>query len=1180
MKHITIILLCTIHLLTFGQGEDNQWYFGEGAALDFNSGNPIAKLSSAMNINEDQAEGSASIADCKGQLLFYSNGEQVWNKSNQPMLNGSGLHGDIYATQSALIVKKPKSSNTYYLFTASDQYGLQYSIINMLLNGGKGDVISKNNSLNPTGTQKITLTRHANGQDVWVITHYNNSNRFDAFLVSSIGVSNSPVTSLSGPIHNSGHGDIKISPDGSKILTCVQRMDMACLSSFNNTNGSVSNTNATLKFPQPHGGEFSANSQVAYINALCLSGFPCANAGVSQLNLLAGSPSAIWNTSTVVSKNTFLEGSMRRHSNGIIYCTGSGMQSLSAIKSPNTLGMGCNFTNNAVNLGGRTTSWELPNNVLLSPPIIPGSIDFTATAGICPQDPYNFNIVSTQNITAVSWNFGDPASGGNTFSSLLTPSHTFSAPGTFTISIFLTVDGCYNTSLSKTITVIANPKAVAGSDLNICSGSAASIGAAAGAPYSYLWTPSIGLSNANIANPKITKTNAGPANSINTYILTTSYQTCKSLDTVEVTIKALPIVDAGNNNTICSGDSLSIGTIANNAIATYSWTPVLGLSSSSISNPKLSLSNNTAKVYKYNLSAQGKNACNNKDSVLITVNPLPNAGKKSNYLCPGGSLQLMAVNNGKNYAWTPNYNISDTTIYNPTVWPLNPQYYYLKVTDINNCSNFDSVFVNSTGTVPTDAGADSSICAGDSIKIGGNPSAPVGITYQWMPTQGLSDAHIANPMASPSNTTTYYLHTQSDTCVGLDSIVILVHQLPPVDAGQAAEICFGDSIQLQASGAIKYLWSPNNNINYSDSAAPTVFPKKSGFFTVAGTDQFSCVKRDSVEIVVNPLPLANAGLDSGLCIRDSIQLHATGGIDYLWSPALTLSSATLANPFAFPKQNTIYTLIVTDAKGCKKNDSIAITVHQLPLIETLKNTLICEGSSIHLYANGGVKYHWWPTESLNDSSSANPWARPAVPTTYYVAVSDSYHCTDTASFQITLNVVPKAEFTVLKQTPGCEGFRSEFTNTSINANSHLWIYGDGGSSTEKIPQHTYPFGKNVNTQLIVTNNGLCSDTMSIPLNIKEIGDAVNITNGNVLTLNNDGLNECFNVLVNDEFEKCVNVKIYDRWGILIYKSNIYGECWDGKNSSTKQLVANGTYYYVISINDYSKTGYITVLGAE
>ena len=1169
-----------MHLLTFGQGEDNQWYFGEGAALDFNSGNPIAKLSSVMNISEDQVEGSASIADCKGQLLFYSNGEQVWNRNNQLMLNGSGLNGDKYSTQSALIVKKPNSSNTYYLFTASDEHGLQYSTVNMLLNGGKGDVIAKNTALNPTGTQKLTLTRHANGQDVWVITHYNNSARFDAFLINSSGVSISPVTSLSGPMHNSGHGDIKISPDGSKILTCVQRMDLVCLSSFNTANGSVSNTSATLKFPQPHGGEFSANSQVAYLNALCFSGFSCTNAGISQLNLLAGSTSLIWSTSKVISNKTFLEGSMRRHSNGIIYCTGDDMQSLSAIKNPNTLGLGCNFTNNAVSLGGRTTSWELPNNVLLSPPIVPGSIDFTATAGICPQDPYNFNIVSTQNITAVSWNFGDPGSGGNTFSSLLTPTHTFSAPGTFTISVFLTIDGCYNTSLTKTITVIANPKAVAGPDLNICSGSAASIGAAAGAPYSYFWSPSIGLSNANIANPKITKTNAGPANTVSTYTLTTSYQTCMSLDTVEVTIKALPTVDAGNNSSLCSGDSISIGAAANNAILTYTWSPTVGLSSSSISNPKLSLSNNSTAVYKYVVSVQGKNACTNKDSILITLHPLPNAGKRSNYLCPGGNLQLTAVNNGTSYAWTPNQNISDTTIYNPTVWPLNPQFYFLKVTDVNSCSNFDSVFVNSTGTVPTDAGADSSICKGDSIKIGGNPSAPVGITYQWLPTQGLSNSHIANPMASPSNTTKYYLHTQSDTCVGLDSIVVLVHQLPTVDAGQAAEICFGDSIQLHASGAEKYLWSPNNNIDRTDSAAPKVFPKKTGFFTVSGIDQFSCINRDSVEISVNPLPPANAGLDSGLCIRDSIQLHATGGTQYLWSPALTLSSATIANPFAFPKQNTIYALVVTDSKGCKKADSIAISVHHLPVIQTLSNTLICEGSSIHMYASGGVKYHWWPTESLNDSNSSKPWAQPLTPTTYYVAVTDSYHCTDTASFQISLNIVPKAEFTVIKQTPGCEGYRSEFTNTSINADSQLWIYGDGGSSTEKTPQHTYPFGKNVVTQLIVTNNGLCSDTMSIPLHIKDIADAVNISNGNVLTLNNDGLNECFTVSVKDEFEKCVAVKIYDRWGVLMYKSNTYGECWDGKNSSTQQLVANGTYYYIISINDYSKTGYITIFGAQ
>jgi len=435
-------------------------------------------------------------------------------------------------------------------------------------------------------------------------------------------------------------------------------------------------------------------------------------------------------------------------------------------------------------------------------------------------------------------------------------------------------------------------------------------------------------------------------------------------------------------------------------------------------------------------------------------------------------------------------------------------------------------------------------------------------------------------MASPNVTTKYYLFTQNDTCVGLDSLVVTVHQLPNVDAGNNTEICWGDSTQLNASGAFFYVWSPTVNISKTNIPNPFVSPKLSTTYKVIGTDVFSCKNSDTVVITVNPLPPANAGLDTGLCTHDTIQLHASGGISYSWSPTIGLNKDAISNPFAFPLQTTDYVVLVTDNKGCKKKDSVTVTVHPLPTISTLSNTLICEGSNIHLWAKGGVKYHWWPAESLDDAMTANPVALPLTPTIYFVEVTDSYKCKDTVSFLISLNVVPTAKFSIVKQTPGCEGFRTEFSNTSLNADTQLWIYGDGASSNEKVPQHTYPFGKNVSANLIVTNNGLCSDTMSIHLDIKSVFDALVVTNGDVLTLNSDGKNDCFSVDVKDEFQGCVTLEIFDRWGLLMYKNidYAYGQCWDGKSQFTKQFVNPGTYYYILSIKNYSKTGYITVFG--
>ncbi len=1015
LKYFLLLCLSAIFFADgFSQGEYNQWYFGNGAALDFNGTNPIAKSGSAANVSE----GTASIADCAGKLLFYTDGTTVWNKNNSPMPNGYSLDGDPMATQVALIVKKPNSTGIYYIFTAGgdDDFddNFEYSIVDMSLNGGLGDVTSKNIILVSNSTQKITVTRHANGIDVWVLTHYYNDNRFDAFLVTSSGVSGSPVTSYSGPTHTSGHGDMKISPNGDKILTCVEFMDLVSISDFNNANGVVSNTSFTNKFPQPHGGEFSANGKLAYVSSACFLASNCTNTGISQLNLGVTNPALVWSTSQKISGSTRVWGSMRRHSNGKIYCADDGSPYLGVINNPNTVGSGANYVHNGVFLGGEKSGWELPNDVLISTAVIPGNIDFSIVGGACPEDSYTFNIISSQAVSSASWDFGDPASGFSNFSSLLTPTHKFSATGTYTISVFINVDGCHTITLNKSLTVIKNPTADAGVDVSVCPGSTVNIG-----------------------------------------------------------------------------------------------------------------SNTTP---------------------------------------------------GVTYSWTPNNKISNPNISNPLVWPLTPRYYYLKTTDAKGCNAFDTVFVLASGTIPPNAGPDTIICLNDSVKIGGGLKAPSNTTYSWIPATGLSNSHIPNPMASPATTTKYYLYSQNDTCSGLDSMILTVRVLPPVTASSVKnEICFGDTTQLSASGALSYVWSPSANINNINIQSPYVFPKQNTFYKVVGTDAFSCKNSDSIQIIVNPLPVSNAGLDTGLCLNDTIQLQASGSGTYLWQPSTELSDSTIGNPLAFPTKSTLYTLLVTDVKGCKKKDSLNVIVH-VPHAYTLGNTLICEGSSINLWANGGVKYKWWPGESLSDSTIANPVAKPVNLTTYYVEVTDAYNCIDTASFQISLNIVPTAEFTVIQQTPGCEGFRTEFTNTSVNADSQLWIYGDGTTSTEKVPQHTYPFGKNVITKLIVTNNGLCHDTMSIPLNIKSISDAVLVTNGNVLTLNNDGLNDCFSVEVKDEFQNCVTLEIYDRWGLLMYKNDTYayGECWDGKSQLTKQWVNPGTYYYIISIKDYSKTGYITV----
>lgn len=213
--------------------EYNKWYFGEYAGLDFNTNPPTVLTNSSLVT----AEGCASISDAAGNLLMYSDGLQVWNANQEVMPNGSGLLGNSSASQGALIVPAPASNHLYYLFTI-DQLagldGLRYSVIDMNLDGGMGDIIaaSKNILLQTPVTEKLTAVRHCNNRDIWIVAHDWDSNDFLSYLLTDEGIQ-TPIVSSVGVVHTGGIGGgnginlnsvgcMKVSPD-SKRLACALR---------------------------------------------------------------------------------------------------------------------------------------------------------------------------------------------------------------------------------------------------------------------------------------------------------------------------------------------------------------------------------------------------------------------------------------------------------------------------------------------------------------------------------------------------------------------------------------------------------------------------------------------------------------------------------------------------------------------------------------------------------------------------------------------------------------------------------------------------------------------------------------------------------------------------------------------------------------------------------------------
>ena len=298
------------------------WHFGVAAGLDFNTTPPTALTDSAIApdlITPDGPadgwqfiEGTASISDADGNLLFYTNGVTVWNANNEIMENGEGLLGSISSTQSGVIVPAIGNPDLYYIFSVNGAYVptiVVYSEVDMSLNGGLGAVTeNKNIEIATQVEERITAVHHQDGEQIWIVIHNSEDNGFKSFLISEEGINTTPVISNAGGyLMSSGIGAMKASPDGDKIATTRPYFGtfMVEVFDFNNSTGEVSEVLATLNSLNMsgellgcYGIEFSPNSKFLYA-ATMFTG------RVYQFYVTAGSEPSIEDSGIIIGQSLF-----------------------------------------------------------------------------------------------------------------------------------------------------------------------------------------------------------------------------------------------------------------------------------------------------------------------------------------------------------------------------------------------------------------------------------------------------------------------------------------------------------------------------------------------------------------------------------------------------------------------------------------------------------------------------------------------------------------------------------------------------------------------------------------------------------------------------------------------------------------------------------------------------------
>ncbi len=281
---LVFILLFILHTvgLAWGQGQGNVWHFGNKIGLDFSSGEPVEITDSEIVTYE----GCASMSDCEGNLLFYTNGGgrlpgygnsgMIWNRNNEVMYDMQGTEGGSWGSgQSSVIVKKPGLNNAYYLFTMEETQfnvdgnipgqpfgrGLSLFEIDMNLNGGLGGVTIADQRVYVPSYENLTACLHNNEEDYWLVISTANA-EFAVFEVTENGVVD--TTFYPAPNLNTfGAANFKFSPDRTKLYAGGYLFD------FNASTGEISN--GEFMNAGTYGASFSANSRYLYTNSSTLS---------------------------------------------------------------------------------------------------------------------------------------------------------------------------------------------------------------------------------------------------------------------------------------------------------------------------------------------------------------------------------------------------------------------------------------------------------------------------------------------------------------------------------------------------------------------------------------------------------------------------------------------------------------------------------------------------------------------------------------------------------------------------------------------------------------------------------------------------------------------------------------------------------------------------------------------
>lgn len=793
-------------------------------------------------------------------------------------------------------------------------------------------------------------------------------------------------------------------------------------------------------------------------------------------------------------------------------------------------------------------------------------------------DQYTLPAISGTNLTGNEAFYDAPNGAGTTYNA----GDVFSTPGTTTLYVYDETGGNPNCSdeISFEVTINVTPTFTVNytdpTECALADGTIIITGLEPNTAYSVSYESGgttvgpVNLTSDGNGEIVITGLAAGSYSNV-----TVELNGCSATDPTVMNLEEpnAPAVDAGQNQTVCEGTPVTL-TANNPDGANITWNN--GVVDGDPFTPAVGSVN-------YTVTAE-LDGCISTDQVNVTVNPLPTIGAGNDLtVCDGDEVTLTANNpDGAAIAW--DNGVNDGVPFTPGVGTIT----YTVTADLQGCISTDEVDVtvlpNPTytvsGTDPTECGA----FDGTVIISGLVPNENYSYNYNNTGLQNATANANGEIIITGLNAGSYsdFIVIWNGCETPDNTVVNLVDPNAPfVSAGPDITVCDGDEITLVADNPDGAIITWDNGVTDGN---PFTQPVGTVTYTVTA-DLDNCISTDQMNVTVNPLPNVSAGNDVIVCEGESEVLTGSGAQSYTWDNGVVNGQSFV------PTQTTTYTVTGVSADGCENTDQVVVEVDALPAVGfEVDNTEGCvpvTATFTPAIDTAGVSCTW----IMGDGSTiegCGEFAYTYNTTGCFTVTLLTETVNGCSSTQTQPNVVcvggfPQAGFSYSPDQPSNILNTVNFTNGSVGAVQYEWSFGDGETSTQTNPTHTYDENPNEYEVILVAISQFgCTDTAVriLPL-IEELIYYV----PNTITPNNDGVNDVFKPIFTSGFNPLeYNLLIFNRWGEVVFESNNAEVGWDGTyGASSTEIVKDGTYVWKISYQSNQTgrkeviTGHVNVL---